>query len=345
MTIRLKTLFFIAIGILTIWFLYIERAILSPFVLAAIAAYIFNPVVNLLSLKVGLNRTLSVVIIYVFIVAAIVAFGVVLTGRFMNESFEFTSYVKTLSTTAREQIDGLPSWLKPTAQEALVALEHSKLLTPQHLLALFPAAISRIVSFIIFLFASFYFLKEGRRMVDKFLNLAPDNYRVELEILTNRMNAVLGGYLRGQIFMVFLVSLILFIFLSILGVKFALILAIFSGFAEIVPIIGPIVAASVAAIVVYITGTSNFPLHPFQAAGVIVLIYFVVRQFQDYFITPQVMGKITKLHPLVIFFAVLAGEHVGGIIGLILAVPVAGIIRILFEYSMDKVYEQQAKKS
>ncbi|MCL6096184.1 MAG: AI-2E family transporter, partial [Patescibacteria group bacterium] len=146
-----------------------------------------------------------------------------------------------------------------------------------------------------------------------------------------------GSYLRGQVFLVLLVSLVLFIALSILGVKFALILAIFSGLAEIVPIIGPIVAASLAAIVAFIGGTSNFSLAPLQTAIAVVVIYTVVRQLQDYLVNPYIMGKITKLHPLVILFAVLAGEHTAGILGLILAVPIAGVLRIFLEFSLDKI--------
>jgi predicted PurR-regulated permease PerM len=69
----------------------------------------------------------------------------------------------------------------------------------------------------------------------------------------------------------------------------------------------------------------------------VVIVYAVVRQLQDYLINPYVMGRITKLHPLVILFAVIAGEHIGGILGLILAVPIAGIIKIIFEYSLDKI--------
>ena len=62
---------------------------------------------------------------------------------------------------------------------------------------------------------------------------------------------------------------------------------------------------------------------------------------QDYLINPYIMGKITKLHPLIILFAVIAGEHIGGIIGLILAVPIAGILKIIFEYSLNKINDRE----
>jgi len=130
--------------------------------------------------------------------------------------------------------------------------------------------------------------------------------------------------------LVFFVALILFICLTILGVKFSLILAVFSGFAEIVPIIGPIVAVTVAALIGFLGGTASFGLSPIQLVVAIIIVYTVVRQVQDYFITPYVMGKITQLHPLIILFAVIAGGHTAGMVGLILAVPVAGVVKNYF---------------
>jgi predicted PurR-regulated permease PerM len=337
MTIRLKTAFFIALGFLIIWFLYIERAILTPFILAAIFAYLFNPVVNFFSNKIKLPRAISVIIIYAVIIGIIITGSVSFTKRILNESFELTQFATTLSKEANHQIAILPDWIKPAVSETLYSLENTKIFSSPSDLSFFPKAFSKILSFIIFLFSAFYFLKEGRGMRDKLLNLLPNDYKFETEILLRKINTALGSYLRGQIFLVLLVSTVLFIALSVLGVKFALILAIFSGLAEIVPIIGPIVAASVAAIAAFIGGTSNFSLLPLQTAIVVVLIYTIVRQLQDYLVNPYIMGKITKLHPLVILFAVLAGEHIAGILGLILAVPIAGILRILLEFSLDKV--------
>jgi predicted PurR-regulated permease PerM len=91
-------------------------------------------------------------------------------------------------------------------------------------------------------------------------------------------------------------------------------------------------------------GTSNFGLDPFRTALVVIAVYFVVRQIQDYLINPYIMGKITKLHPLIILFAVLAGEHTAGILGLLIAVPLAGVIKIIFEYSLDVITDKEIEE-
>jgi len=341
MTLRLRSAFFISTGILVLWFLYIEKAILTPFILAAIFAYIFNPIVNFFSHRLKLPRTLSVLVIYIVIISIVVLSGITLSKRVMEEASELGSQATAITKTAKTQINSLPDFVKPTVNDALKTFENTKTFSYSSIFSVFPKAFSGIISLIIFFFAAFYFLKEGRNMFEKALTFVPNDYKVEVEILIRRINSVLGKYLRGQVFLVFFVSLVLFVLLSILGVKFALILAVFSGFAEIVPIIGPIAAAVIAAAVAFFGGTANFGLSPIQLVIWVVIIYTIVRQAQDYFVTPHIMGKITELHPLIILFAVMAGEHVAGILGLILAVPIAGIIKIIFEYSLDKINDQE----
>jgi len=337
MTLRLRTAFFIFLAFFAAWFLYIERAVFTPFILGIIFAYIFNPVINFFYRYIKLPRTLSIVIIYLTIVSVLIFLGVTLTRQVTNESSELKSFINKLPETTETQIDNLPSWIKPVAQDALSFLEKPKPISSVSVFNFFPKAITSIVGFFIFLFSGFYFLRDGKSMFNKLLSLAPNAYRSDLDSLSLRVNNVLRGYLRGQVFMVFLVSLVLYIALSIVGVKFALILAIFSGFTEIVPIIGPIFAGAVGALIALTSDNLSFGLNNLQGAIVVILIYFIVRQIQDYFIAPGVMGRIVRLHPLIILFAVLAGGHIWGILGIILAVPIAGVVRILLEFSSEKI--------
>ncbi len=343
MSIRYKFIFFFILVCILFLFLYSVRGILTPFVLAAVFAYIFNPLVNFLSNKLRMPRTLSVALIYIIIMAIIVIASYILTKRTIEESSELRGYITHLVIHTKIQIHSLPDFAQGFIFDALNSIQKSKLLTSTSLFSLFPQIFTHILSFIIFLFSGFYFLKEGRAITDRFIHQIPNKYKVDVEILIRRINAVMGGYLRGQLLLIIIVSCLLFICLSILGERFSLILSIFSGFAEIVPIIGPITAGVVAALVILITGNNNFGLAPIQGVIVVGLIYFLVRQLQDYFITPIIMGKITKLPSIIILFSVLAGGHMFGVVGLILAVPIAATIRILLEYSLDIVNDNDKK--
>lgn len=335
MTIRLRTVFFIVLGFLGLWFLYVERTILSPFILGAIFAYIFNPLVQTLSLKTKLSKERSATIIYLLLMTVVVILGIIATRRVVAEFAEIRSFVTHLLVTARAQLNTLPDWVKPTVYDFLFSIEKSKVVGSASLLPFFPQAISRIVSFIIFLVSGYYFLKEGGNFIEKLVDLTPKAYKNDVTDLLHDINAVLGGYLRGQIFLIFLMSLATFILLSIFGVRFSLFLGVFSGFAEIVPYVGPIAAATIAVIVVLVTGSINFGLNTINGALLVVVIYTILRHIEDYFVVPHVMGKITKLPPFIIFFAVIAGGHLAGVLGLILAVPVAAIVKILLEYSLN----------
>ena len=344
MEIRLRTVFIFFVGVILLVFLFAERALLTPIVLGAIFAYLFNPIVNFFSEKIKLPRSLAVVIIYLILVSIVVAAATVLTRQFLAESDDIRNYITAFAASAQKQIHTLPDFVRPTASDFIDAITKSKAVGSVSFLPFFPKAISRIVSFLIFVFSGYYFLKEGASMIEKGLTYIPAGYKVDIEILLRKINSVLGGYLRGQVFLVFLMAGATFISLSILGVRFALLIAIFSGFAEIVPVVGPIIAGALATLVVFITGTVNFGLSSIAGAGVVIAIYFILRHAEDYFVIPHVMGKITKLPPFVIFLSVIAGGHLWGIMGLILAVPIAAIIRILLEFFVDQTVEEEREK-
>jgi predicted PurR-regulated permease PerM len=338
--VKTRTIFFIILGIILFVFLYIERAILTPFILAGVFAYIFNPVVNFLSKKLHLPRTMGIIIIYTFLLSLIVITGALLTKRISEESVDINRATNLLLEQARSQTSTLPDWLQPVTTDFLITFKRSKfinLIESTSTLPIFSKAVSRIISFFIFLFSGFYFLRDGESYFNRLLSVIPHKYKIDVEIMLKKVNSVFNGYLRGQMFLVFLVSFMLYIALSIIGVKFSLTIAIFSGFAEIVPVVGPITAGAVATLVVLLTGTANFGLSPINAALIVIGVYFILRHMEDYFVIPHVMEKITKLPPFLIFFSVIAGGHLAGILGLILAVPIAAIIRIFLEFSFDKI--------
>ncbi|MEX2013051.1 MAG: AI-2E family transporter [Candidatus Levyibacteriota bacterium] len=341
MIIRLRTAFFITLGALTLWFLYLERAILAPFILAAIFAYIFNPIVSFLSSKIKLPRTISVILIWTIIVAILVFCGTFIVRQAIAEYAGLKEYLQEWTSMARGQVALLPEFVRPTVNEGLLSLQSSLVANSISLFSIFPQAVSGIIGFFIFLISSFYFLKEGRAIFDKFLNFIPGDYRIEVEILLRKINVVLGAYLRGQLLVILSSSLMFFTFFSILGVKYALVLALISGFLEIIIWIGPLVSVALAIIVVLLTGVSNFELSNLQATLVVLVGNFIIRQIQDYVVTPNIMGRAIKLHPLIILFAVLSGGHIAGILGILLAIPTAAVIKVLLEFSLDKINERK----
>ena len=125
MTLRLKSVFLILIGFAIFWLFYLEREILSPFIFAAVFAYILNPVVNFLHGKLKIPRTLSVIVIYIFIIGVIVTSIFVSYKRFSDESTELRNQVKIITKNTKIQINTLPEWIRPTISDGLTAVENT----------------------------------------------------------------------------------------------------------------------------------------------------------------------------------------------------------------------------
>ena len=142
-------------------------------------------------------------------------------------------------------------------------------------------------------------------------------------ILVNKIEGKVGAWVRGQLVLMLLVGVTTYIALLILGVPYALPLAIVAGLLKAIPVIGPIIAAIPAILVAFV--------HSAVLAIAVLALYILVEQITDNFISPLLMAKAVDLSPLVIIFALLVGGMLFGIVGALLAVPAAGIAQVIFE--------------
>jgi predicted PurR-regulated permease PerM len=134
-------------------------------------------------------------------------------------------------------------------------------------------------------------------------------------------------------------AVLLYIPLSILQIPYALVIAIASGVLELIPILGPWSAAIIAMLVALFQPEVPFGLTNLGLAGLIGIIYFALRQIEDSFIIPNIMGHLVRLHPAVVIFAVLAGGSIAGGLGLLLSIPTAAVVRIMLSYLYRKLVD------
>lgn len=331
-----KQLFYWILGLVGVILAYLNRGILMPFFLAAIFAYLLNPAVSFLNHHFKLPRTLAIALIYVVIIGLLSVLAINIGIQLSRESQEFTSEANNLVRQTNSQISVLPTWLQPVAVDTFDSLRSSLLLTNRRPMTYLPGALNRSVSVLIFLVAAFYFLKDGSQFIKNSLNFFGEKNRREIELVIQKINQVLGNYLRGQLFLILIMSSLTYIGLLIIGVKYALIISIFTGFAEIVPFAGPVVAASVAVIVAFTDQFSRIsPAMPLLDVLAVISLYTVLRQVEDLFIIPQVMGRLTKLHPLIILFSVLAGGQIFGIVGYVVAVPIVASAKVIIDHVLE----------
>ena len=308
--------------------LWLARAVIGPFVVAAMLAYAFAPVVSAAQDRTGWPRPLVIGIGYGIFFAIVGALAYVLAERIGAEFRDLSTGHQDIVYSALYKLFGdsvviagntySVSDLSKQIHDAILGL----LATPTDAVHRAAQAVETALQVVLCLIVTFYFLLDGRRFGRFCIQFLEPDHRDDALRIAHRIHVVLGRWLRGQIFLIGLVAAVLYVILGpLLHVRFALAIAVFSGVLEIVPLVGPVIAAGVAGTVAFATRGSDTTI-------VVLVVYILVRQIEDQVIMPLVIGRAVHLHPVITIFAVLLGLSTWGILGGLLAVPVAAALNV-----------------
>lgn len=173
-------------------------------------------------------------------------------------------------------------------------------------------------------FVLFFMLKDGHRFKEFSNKIVPPKFRKDVHDLLDKMSEQVGSYIQGQIIVSFCIGILLFIGYSIIGLDYALILASIAAVTSVVPYLGPTIAISPAIIISIITS-------PFMLIKLIV-VWTAVQFIEGHFISPNIMGKTLKIHPLTIIFVLLSAGNLLGVVGVILGIPSYAILKVLVSH-------------
>ncbi len=314
-----STIFRTILVLLGLIFLYLIRDILMVvFVAIVIAAAINGPVSWLQRHKVP--RLLGVIFIYLllFLVFALIVTLIFppLAAQIKQLAIHFPDFMEKIGLSFQEWWGKYK--LEGNLQTFLDRISNRLSQATSSVFATIIGLFGGLISAIIILVISFYLAVQEKGAKKFLVSLSPNEHQSYLSDLIERIENKIGGWLRGQLVLMFIIGCLTYIGLYFLGVKYALTFALIAALLEIVPYIGPILAAVPAVVMAF------FQL-PFLALLVIIL-YIVIQQLENYIIYPQVMKKAVGLNPIVIIVVMLIGAKLAGILGLILAVPVAAAV-------------------
>jgi len=174
-------------------------------------------------------------------------------------------------------------------------------------------------------FVTFFLLKDGRRMKHWLISLVPNRY-FELSLnLMWKINRQIGAYIRGQILAAIVVALLSIIGLRIIGLRYYVIVGLIAGISNLIPYLGPVIGILSGVLVALVTGGSIATL------ASVVVVFIAVQLIDNSFVSPLVIARSVHLHPLVVIFAILAGSQLMGLLGMLIAVPVTGTIKVAIE--------------
>lgn len=303
------------LGLALVWQI---RDVLALFFVIAVLVAAIAPVVDRWSEKIP--RLFAVLLIYLIIAVILSAAGLLIVPPLVHEvgqlSLRFPDYFGRVGSFfgGLGDVLGFSTQGLETFSQGLVNITSTLYSTTV-------GVIGTIIGFFTIAVVTFYLLLEKRGLRNLIASYLPTKQRARFTSLLHEIGIKMGGWLRGQLLLALIVGVIDFIGMLIIGVPFALTLGVWAAFTEIIPYLGPVLGAIPAVIIAFV----DTPIK-----GLLTLILFiVVQQIEANILAPKVMGKAVGLSPVVIIFAILIGAKLGGIAGVILAVPAAAAISVL----------------
>lgn len=337
---RVKLAIVVGIILLAVFFLLQINQILAPFLWALLAAYVLLPIVNYLNVQGKLPRLWAVTLIYSLVAIMLLAASRYLYPQIVAQGTVFIEDIPRLENSLIASVGPHPMGIDiaQVIAEILLAIgayTHNAH-NASHLLV---GAFETVIKLFLFLVTTFYLLMDAPRLREAGRSALPPNYRPELLALVRQINLTWQQYIRGELVLFLIMTVVTTIGLTILGVPGSVFLGLVSGALELLPWVGPVTAGTLAVTVAYFNGSNPFGWSQILYAAVVAIMYLVLRQMEDYFVVPHVLGRAVRLHPVVVLFAVASGGAIAGLFGLMIAVPIAASVKALLWYLFQKIFD------
>jgi predicted PurR-regulated permease PerM len=307
----------VAFGVMIAVLLSFQQ-IIRPLIilLAAISiAQALSPLVS--RLERWLPRTLAVLLIYLAFLLFVGGLGAIVIPRLVDQAQGFVDAAPGFLEAIQDAVNRWDLTQDDLANIGLTVLERVGLVLVDLPFVIAGAAFDIFLVLAI----SLYWLLAAPSLMRFFLSLFPESRRENTASVLTEMGQTMGGYIRGQALVSLMVGVTAYVGLLVIGVQFALVLAIFAAVLEILPNIGPIIATVPMVAVAFFDSP--------QQALIVLIFWVVVQQLEAYVVTPNVLHRQADVPPLLVLLAIFAGGSVYGLVGAVVAIPVAGAFRVL----------------
>ena len=326
--------------------------------ISLVSSYMVINIVDWLELRLK-NRALSVILVYLLMLAAAIVAAVLIVPAIV---FQITQLIQTTFNAIPSAVQNLTNMLLPLEEKfRAYRIEIKAVDILNNVLATAPkpdptAIITRVTDVamgtmtwllygISISVVSFYFLLDGNRITERLIQCFPNSQQPFWRRVAVDADKSLQSFFRGQIVLGFAFALVMLIVYSSLGVQHALLLSLFLGFMEILPVIGPPIGFLPAVLAVAIHGMNILPGNKFAEIVVLTIIFAVLQQFKDNVVAPRYIGNVIGLHPVMIFLAIMIGARLDGTLGIIFSLPVACVATVFFNHLKISWKEEEAART
>ena len=326
--------------LLSLGLIYMLKDVLMILLVSAVLASALNPWVNALQ-KRKVPRVLATVFIYLAFFGSFILIFVLMIPPIATQVGDIASnfpdyYNRVVNDFQNFREFSLQQNLLESLSSTLDSLQDNISQTASGVLGAVASIFGGIFSLLGVFVITFYMLLEEHAMKKFIRSLTPSKYQPYIFQLMNRSQDKLRLWLKGQLILSFIIFLLAYIGLTVLGVKYALVLALWAGLTEFIPYLGPLLGAIPAVFISMTTGG-------FMITLIVIIWYIVIQQLENSILVPKVMQKTVGMNPLVVIIVMLIGAKLAGIVGILLAVPLTLIIKAFAEDFMANKEEAEFK--
>ena len=330
---------------LGIYLLRAFSAVIPPFIIAVIIAYVLSPVANSLHRRLRLPRILAILLSYLLALVIVAIFpGLVIpwiASEFTSLNLDLQRILTSLeSAIGRQyQIFGYELDTSLVMQQLVTGLQG--LIEPivGQTLELAVGVISSIVWIIFIFIVSFYLIKDAPKLSRWAQAHIPPAYQDDYYWLRNEINQIWSAFFRGQMVLAVVVAVIFTVLGFVLGLPFALAMGILAGLLEFLPSIGHGIWMTTAALLAYFVGSTWLPLPNWAFTILIIGLHIFFQQFDLNYLIPRIIGSRLHLPPLVVILGIVAGAVLAGVLGIPLAAPTIASARVIGGYVYANLFD------
>lgn len=311
----------------------ILKTVAAPIILAGISYYLFNPIIDWLE-KHKWKRGWAIALLYLVIIGLLILlFSFVIPAvkdQIVSLFKSFPGYWDQITQKFDEfsrssLFDQIKDKLNTNMSDIMKTLSTKGTSVINSAISSIGSIVGTVTEVVLAIVTTplvlFYLLKDGKKLPDFLLKMLPVNGRAHTRQVLGEANHQISSYIRGQIIVSLCIGILLFIGYLIIGLPYALTLAIIAACTSIVPYLGPAIAITPAIIIAIVTS-------PWLLIKLII-VWCVVQLLEGKFISPQVMGKTLKVHPITILFVILVAGNLFGVLGVIFAVPGYAVLKVI----------------
>ncbi len=318
------------------------QTLFFPFLVSGVLYYLFRPIVRYLH-QYKVPKSISILLLYLLIIGVFVLLGYligpVLQHQFSNLVENFPALlekakVKFAELNHNPWVNKYINW-DEIAGNVVNYLQTSYTTIGSNLAGFFGIVTNILVVFVTVPFILYYMLKEGEKAAPYMLRILPDRERGHGILILNDLDNALSSFIRGQVIVSVSIGLIVLIGYLIIGMPYALLLALFAMFTNIIPFIGPIMGLTPALIIAAV--------HSPSMVVKVLIVAIIAQQLEGNFITPRVLGNTLNIHPLTIILLLLVAGGLAGFLGLLLAIPTYAVLKVIASHAY-KLFKLRSEK-